>query len=158
VTVRGAAPSGSPEAREAVRSQKIPVRARLVLRSEERDFSCDLVAQRLAIAGGAIPAVLSKDSDDAFLVRNDAGRAAHAHVESAVFGLPFGALERNLARGLGASHRVLGGTRSAIPVEILAELARSSEARARRPKRSEAARRPAPWYWAASRIFVSREP
>jgi hypothetical protein len=69
VTVRGAAPSGSPEAREAVRAQKFPVRARIALRNEEREFACVLVAQRLAIASGAIPAVLTKDSDDAFVER-----------------------------------------------------------------------------------------
>jgi len=69
VTVRGAAPSGSAEAREAVRSQKFPVRARLALRNEERDFACVLVAQRLAVASGAIPAVLTKDTDDAFVER-----------------------------------------------------------------------------------------
>jgi len=69
VTVRGAAPSGSAEAREAVRAQKFPVRARLALRNEERDFACVLVAQRLAVASGAIPAVLTKETDDAFLER-----------------------------------------------------------------------------------------
>ena len=69
VTVRGAAPSGSSEAREAVRSQKFPVRARLALRNEERDFACVLVAQRFAVASGAIPAVLTKDTDDAFVER-----------------------------------------------------------------------------------------
>jgi recombination associated protein RdgC len=69
VTVRGAAPSGSAEAREAVRSQKFPVRARLSIRSEERDFACVLVARRLAVASGMIPAVLTKDTDDAFQER-----------------------------------------------------------------------------------------
>ena len=69
VTVRGAAPSGSAEAREAVRAQKFPVRARIALRNDERDFACVLVAQRFAIASGTIPAVLTKDSDDAFVER-----------------------------------------------------------------------------------------
>ncbi len=69
VTVRGAAPSGSSEAREAVRSQKFPVRARLALRNEERDFACVLVAQRFAVASGKIPAVLTKETDDAFQER-----------------------------------------------------------------------------------------
>ena len=69
VTVRGAAPSGSPEAREAVRAQKFPVRARIAIRNEERDFACVLVAHRYAIAGGKIPAVLTKDTDDAFQER-----------------------------------------------------------------------------------------
>jgi hypothetical protein len=69
VTVRGAAPAGSSEAREAVRSQKFPVRARLALRNEERDFACVLVAQRFAVASGKIPAVLTKETDDAFQER-----------------------------------------------------------------------------------------
>jgi len=69
VTVRGAAPSGSPEAREAVRAQKFPVRARIAMRNEERDFACVLVAHRFAISSGKIPAVLTKDTDDAFQER-----------------------------------------------------------------------------------------
>jgi len=69
VTVRGAAPSGSPEAREAVRAQKYPVRARIAIRNEERDFACVLVAHRYAVASGKIPAVLTKDTDDAFQER-----------------------------------------------------------------------------------------
>ena len=69
VTVRGAAPSGSSEAREAVRAQKFPVRARIAIRNEERDFACVLVAHRYAVASGKIPAVLTKDTDDAFQER-----------------------------------------------------------------------------------------
>ena len=69
VTVRGAAPSGSAEAREAVRAQKFPVRARVAIRNEERDFACVLVAQRFAVASGVIPAVLTRDTDDAFQER-----------------------------------------------------------------------------------------
>ncbi len=49
--------------------RKFPVRARLALRNEERDFACVLVAQRFAVASGAIPAVLTKETDDAFLER-----------------------------------------------------------------------------------------
>ncbi len=66
VTVSGAAPSGSAEAREAVRAQKFPVRARVAMRNEERDFAVVLVAERYAISSGVIPAVLTKDTDDAF--------------------------------------------------------------------------------------------
>ena len=69
VTVRGAQPSGGAEAREAVRAQKYPVRARLALRNDERDFACVLVAHRFAVASGVIPAVLTKDTDDAFVER-----------------------------------------------------------------------------------------
>lgn len=81
VTVRGAAPAGSPEAREAVRAQKYPVRARIAIRNEDRDFACVLVAQRFAIAGGAIPAVLTKDSDDAFQERMNLIEALSASLD-----------------------------------------------------------------------------
>jgi len=53
----------------AVRAQKFPVRARIAIRNEERDFACVLVAQRYAVASGKIPAVLTKDTDDAFQER-----------------------------------------------------------------------------------------
>ncbi len=69
VTVRGAAPSGSAEAREAVRAQKFPVRARVAVRSPEHEFAFVLVAPRFALASGAIPAVLAKDTDDSFTER-----------------------------------------------------------------------------------------
>ena len=47
----------------------IPVRARVALRNEERDFACVLVAERFAVASGMIPAVLTKETDDAFQER-----------------------------------------------------------------------------------------
>ncbi len=71
VLVRGAQPSGSSEAREAVRNLKLPVAARLVLRlkEQERDFAFDFNAPRFLIGAGAIPALLKEDGDDAFLER-----------------------------------------------------------------------------------------
>lgn len=69
VAVRGAQPAGSSEAREAVRNLKLPVAAHLVLRIEEQDFAFDFNAPRFLIGGGAIPAVLKQESDDAFLER-----------------------------------------------------------------------------------------
>lgn len=69
VAVRGAQPSGSPEAREAVRNMKLPVAARVVLRMKERDFAFDFNAPRFLIGGGAIPALLKEEGDDAFLER-----------------------------------------------------------------------------------------
>lgn len=69
VAVRGAQPSGSPEAREAVRNMKLPVSSRLVLRLEQQDFALDFNAPRYLIGGGAIPALLKEDGDDAFLER-----------------------------------------------------------------------------------------
>jgi len=69
VAVRGAQPSGSPEAREAVRNMKVPVAARLVLRLAERDFAFDFNASRFLLGGGAVPALLKEEGDDAFLER-----------------------------------------------------------------------------------------
>lgn len=69
VAVRGAQPSGSPEAREAVRNMKLPVSSRLVLRLEQQDFALDFNAPRYLIGGGAIPALLKEEGDDAFLER-----------------------------------------------------------------------------------------
>lgn len=71
VAVRGAQPSGSPEAREAVRNMKLPVAARLVLRLGEQDFAFDLNATRFLIGGGAVPAILKGEGDDAFLDRTE---------------------------------------------------------------------------------------
>lgn len=71
VAVRGAQPSGSPEAREAVRNMKLPVAARLVLRLGDRDFAFDFNAPRFLIGGGAVPAVLKEEGDDAFLDRTE---------------------------------------------------------------------------------------
>jgi hypothetical protein len=69
VTVRGMAPADGSEAREAVRSQKLPVRARIVLQSNERDFAVGLVAPRLGIAGAKVPAVLTQDASEGFVER-----------------------------------------------------------------------------------------
>jgi recombination associated protein RdgC len=69
VVVRGSQPSGSPEAREAVRNMKLPVSGRLVLRIAEQDFAFAFNAPRFLIGGGAIPALLKEEGDDAFLER-----------------------------------------------------------------------------------------
>jgi hypothetical protein len=69
VAVRGSQPSGSTEAREAVRNMKMPVASRLVLRLAEQDFAFDFNAPRFLIGGGAIPALLKEEGDDAFLER-----------------------------------------------------------------------------------------
>jgi hypothetical protein len=69
VTVRGSQPSGSPEAREAVRNMKLPVSGRLVLRISEQDFAFAFNAPRFLIGGGAVPALLKEEGDDAFLER-----------------------------------------------------------------------------------------
>lgn len=71
VAVRGAQPSGSTEAREAVRSMKMPIASRLLLRIAERDFAFDFNAPRFLIGAGAVPAVLKEEGDDAFLERTE---------------------------------------------------------------------------------------
>ncbi len=69
VAVRGAQPSGSTEAREAVRNMKLPVASRLVLRLKDQDFAFDFNAPRFLIGSGSIPALLKEEGDDAFLER-----------------------------------------------------------------------------------------
>jgi len=69
VTVRGASPTDSSEAREAVRAQKFPVRARVQLESPEREYAFDLVAPRFALATAKLPGVLAHDSEEALLER-----------------------------------------------------------------------------------------
>jgi recombination associated protein RdgC len=69
VAVRGAQPSGSPEALEAVRNMKLPVGARLVVRLPNQDFAFDFNAPRFLIGSGSLPAVLKEEGDDAFLER-----------------------------------------------------------------------------------------
>lgn len=69
VTVRGMAPADGSEAREAVRAQKLPVRARIVLQSPARDFTVGLVAPRLGIAGAKVPTVLTQDASEGFVER-----------------------------------------------------------------------------------------
>ncbi|HEY5955033.1 MAG TPA: hypothetical protein VIV60_00720, partial [Polyangiaceae bacterium] len=69
VAVRGAAPAASAEAREAVKNYKFPIRAKVMMRQDAKDFRFVLDAARFAISAGDIPAVLKEESDDAFLDR-----------------------------------------------------------------------------------------
>jgi hypothetical protein len=69
VSVRGAAPAASAEAREAVKAYKFPNRAKVLLRQDPRDFRFVLNADRFAISAGDIPAILTQETDDAFLDR-----------------------------------------------------------------------------------------
>jgi len=63
VSVRGAAPAASNEAREAVKNYKFPARARVILRQDERDFKFVLNASRFSFSAGDIPAVLTQEDD-----------------------------------------------------------------------------------------------
>jgi len=133
VTVRGAAPSGSSEAREAVRSQKFPVRARIALRNEERDFACVLVAQRFALASGAIPAVLTKDTDDAFVERMTLVERLSVSLD----GLYAAFLKERLSDTwkLGWEPAIVAwADDDAIPTEVLAKLLEGSPPRVKKAK------------------------
>ena len=68
VSVSGAAPAASSEAREAVKNYKFPARAKVILRQEERDFKFVLNASRFSLSAGDIPAVL-QDGDEGLLER-----------------------------------------------------------------------------------------
>lgn len=65
----GTAPSGTPEAREALRQGKLPTQARIVVRRDEQDFALVLDADSLALSGVKIPALLKGDGDDPFYER-----------------------------------------------------------------------------------------
>lgn len=65
----GVAPSGSTEAREALRRGKLPTRARIVVRRGEQEFALVLDADALALSGVKIPALLKGDGDDPFYER-----------------------------------------------------------------------------------------
>lgn len=69
VTVRGMAPADSEEAREAVRSGKLPVLAQIALRGTSRELVCGLIAPRFGITGAKVPAVLKDEPGEAFVER-----------------------------------------------------------------------------------------
>ena len=131
VTVRGAAPSGSPEAREAVRAQKFPVRARIAIRNEERDFACVLVAHRFAVSSGKIPAVLTKDTDDAFQERMTLVERLCSHLD----GLYAAFLRDRLSAIWKESWEpaiVCWAEDEPIPTDVLAELMRGKHTRSKK--------------------------
>jgi recombination associated protein RdgC len=133
VTVRGAAPSGSPEAREAVRAQKYPVQARIAIRNEERDFSCALLAHRFAVASGKIPAVLSKDTDDAFQERMTLVERLTGNLD----GLFAAFLQDRLSslwKEAWEPAIVCWADGEAIPTEVLSALARDKHSRSKKTK------------------------
>ena len=65
----GEAPSGRPEAREALRQGKLPTQAKLVVKRGEQDFSLALDADTLGLSGVKIPALLKKEGDEPFYER-----------------------------------------------------------------------------------------
>ncbi len=65
-TLAGVAPSGSKEARTAMRSAKLPVRAKLAVRRAEQDWSLGFDADAFAFGSVKIPALLTGEGDDPF--------------------------------------------------------------------------------------------
>ena len=65
----GEAPSGRPEAREALRQGKLPTQAKLVVKRGEQDFSLVLDADTLGLSGVKIPALLKGEGDEPFYER-----------------------------------------------------------------------------------------
>ena len=62
--LRGEAPSGSPEAREALRQGKLPTQARLRIERGEQAFGFVLAADTLALSSVSIPALLKEEGDE----------------------------------------------------------------------------------------------
>jgi hypothetical protein len=68
-TLSGVAPSGGPEAREALRQGKMPVKAKLAMKRDEQDFALALDADGLSLSGVKVPAVLKGEGDEPFQER-----------------------------------------------------------------------------------------
>lgn len=69
VLVRGVLPTGSAEAREAVRNLKMPVSSRVTLRLGDQDLAWNFNGPKFLIGGAALPKVSKEGDDDAFLER-----------------------------------------------------------------------------------------
>lgn len=65
----GHAPSGTPEAREALRQGKLPIQARLGVRRDEQEFALVLDADTLGLSGVKIPALIKGEGEDPFYER-----------------------------------------------------------------------------------------
>lgn len=68
-TLAGVAPSGGPEAREALRQGKMPIKAKIAIRRDEQDFALSLDADSLSLSGVKIPTLLKGEGDDPFYER-----------------------------------------------------------------------------------------
>jgi hypothetical protein len=65
----GLAPSGTKEAREALRQGKLPTQARIALRNGDREFSLVFDADALGLSGVKIPALIKGEGEDPFYER-----------------------------------------------------------------------------------------
>ena len=68
-TLRGLAPSATPEAREALKQGKLPSRARISARLGPQDYAFVLTASTLAISSASIPALVTESGDERFYER-----------------------------------------------------------------------------------------
>lgn len=68
-TLSGFAPSGTPEAKEALRQGKLPTKAKIVVRREEQEFAFALDADALALSAVKIPALIKGEGEDPFYER-----------------------------------------------------------------------------------------
>ncbi len=69
IALRGTAPSSSPEAAEALRQGKVPVKARLRLTVNGEEYALALDARNFALSGIKIPEILTEDSEERFYER-----------------------------------------------------------------------------------------
>ncbi len=67
--LKGASPSVSPEAREALRQGKIPVQARLRLVCDQQEFAFAFKGPDFLLSGVKIPTLLSDEADEKFYER-----------------------------------------------------------------------------------------
>lgn len=67
--LKGASPTFSPEAREALRQGKLPSQAKLRLITEGREFQFVLKASSLQLSGIKIPALMTRAEDEKFYER-----------------------------------------------------------------------------------------
>jgi hypothetical protein len=67
--LKGASPSGEPEAHQALRQGKLPAQARLRVTAGELTYAFTFQADTLALAGVKIPAVVKTEADEQFYER-----------------------------------------------------------------------------------------
>jgi len=124
--------------------QKIPVRGHASCSaSEERDFSCDLLAQRLGDRWLRDPAVLEQTATNAFLEAMTLVSSSCSRLESPVLAFLSERLSRNLARGWEPAI-VCWRTRARSPSKFWPSLPRSMRGARRKAQTSEARGAPAP--------------
>jgi hypothetical protein len=67
--LKGGSPSATPEAKEALRQGKVPTKARLAIKHDERDFSLLLDGESFSLSGAKTPALLQDEQEERFYER-----------------------------------------------------------------------------------------